>query len=162
MLGDKLRYYMEANGYSQKELAKRSGCTQSAISYYLKCKRLPHLSILRRLASALGITVNELLDMGDQDVTGDGLILTFDGATGYFPKSFIIEAIQAYTKKGEWLKQSPDPEAMKIFHEKGLGTGMSVNSIFWTCSICENWGTPHHNYCSSCGAKMKGATNDNS
>ena len=29
-------------------------------------------------------------------VCGEGLILTFDGATGYFPKEFIIEAIKAY------------------------------------------------------------------
>ena len=28
----------------------------------------------------------------------DGLILTFDGATGYFPKEFIIEAIKTHTK----------------------------------------------------------------
>ena len=58
--------------------------------------------------------------------------------------------------EGEWIKQKPDPEAMRIFHEKGLGNGMSLNSIYWTCSVCDNWGIPHHKYCSSCGAKMKG------
>ena len=58
--------------------------------------------------------------------------------------------------EGEWVKQKPDPEAMKVFHEKGLGKGMSVNSIYWTCSVCDNWGTPQHKYCSSCGARMKG------
>lgn len=30
-----------------------------------------------------------------------GLVLTFDGATGYFPKEFIIEAIRAYTKQNK-------------------------------------------------------------
>ena len=33
-----------------------------------------------------------------------GLILTFDGATGYFPKEFIIEAIKTHiAKKSEWI-----------------------------------------------------------
>ena len=57
-------------------------------------------------------------------------------------------------RQGEWIKQTPDPEVMKAFHEMGLGGGMSINSIYWTCSLCGNWGTPHHKYCSSCGAKM--------
>ena len=30
-----------------------------------------------------------------------GLMLTIDGATGYFPKAFIIEAIKAYQKQSE-------------------------------------------------------------
>jgi NADH pyrophosphatase NudC (nudix superfamily) len=63
--------------------------------------------------------------------------------------------------EGKWIKQKPDPEAMKVFHEKGLGKGMSVNSIYWTCSVCDNWGNPHHKYCSSCGAKMKGSMLNN-
>ena len=62
---------------------------------------------------------------------------------------------------GRWIKQKPDPEAMQIIHDMGLGKGMSVNSIYWTCSICENWGTPHHKYCCSCGAKMDGERREN-
>ena len=87
---------------------------------------------------------------------GKGFILTVDGVTGYFPKAFIVEAIKTHMKRGEWIKHSPDPEAMKMFHEMGLGKGMSINSVYWCCSACGNWGTPHHKYCSSCGAKMKG------
>ena len=30
-----------------------------------------------------------------------GIMLTFDGATGYFPKAFLIEAVRAYQKQGE-------------------------------------------------------------
>lgn len=35
-------------------------------------------------------------EAGYRRQSGDGLILTFNGATGYFPKEFIIEAIKAY------------------------------------------------------------------
>ena len=30
-----------------------------------------------------------------------GIMLTFDGATGYFPKAFLIEAVKAYQKQGK-------------------------------------------------------------
>lgn len=58
-------------------------------------------------------------------------------------------------KHGEWIKHKPDPEAMKQWHDLGIAKGMSENSIFWTCSCCNGWGTPAHKYCSNCGAKME-------
>ena len=67
----------------------------------------------------------------------------------------------AEVRHGEWGKQKRNPEVMKSFHEMGLGDGMSVNSIYWTCSICGNWGTPNHKYCCSCGAKMDGERKEN-
>ena len=73
----------------------------------------------------------------------------------------LIKQVPSLLKKsdgvehGEWIKNKRTPEVMKRFHEMGLGTGMSVNSIYWTCSVCGNWGTPNHKYCCSCGAKMK-------
>ena len=56
----------------------------------------------------------------------------------------------------EWTRQSQNPDVMQLFHEQGIGKGMGVNSIFWTCSECKSWGTPAHNYCQNCGAKMDG------
>ena len=61
-------------------------------------------------------------------------------------------------RHGRWIKQKPDADAMRIIHSMGLSKGMSVNSIYWTCSVCDNWGTPHHKYCCSCGAKMYGGS----
>lgn len=57
---------------------------------------------------------------------------------------------------GMWIKQRPNPEAMKAFHELGIGTGMSEDSIHWLCSRCGMWGTPSMKYCNECGAKMDG------
>ncbi len=49
---------------------------------------------------------DEYLDIGGcyfEKPTNDekGLVLTFDGATGYFPKEFIVEAIRAYIKQSK-------------------------------------------------------------
>jgi hypothetical protein len=63
-------------------------------------------------------------------------------------------------KHGMWIKQRPNPEAMKAFHELGIGTSMSEDSIHWLCSRCGMWGTPTMKYCNNCGAKMDGGTND--
>ena len=56
---------------------------------------------------------------------------------------------------GEWVKNKQNPEVMKKFHEMGIGKGMGVNSIYWTCSECGSWGTPTSNFCSNCGADMR-------
>ena len=61
MLGDNIKRLMKANGYTQKELAIRSGCTESAISRYANDKRVPTVEALRALAIALGVTVDELM-----------------------------------------------------------------------------------------------------
>lgn len=61
MLGDNIKQLMKANGYTQKELAIRSGCTESAISRYANDKSVPTVEALRALAIALGVTVDELM-----------------------------------------------------------------------------------------------------
>ena len=60
----------------------------------------------------------------------------------------------AEVKHGKWIKHRPNPKAMDEFHKMGIGKAMNRNSIFWTCSFCGSWGTPAHNYCPMCGAKM--------
>lgn len=57
-------------------------------------------------------------------------------------------------KHGKWVKHMPDKRKMQKFHRKGIGLGMSQNSIFWTCSCCDSWGSITQNYCPNCGAKM--------
>lgn len=61
MLGDNIKRLMKANGYKQKELAIRSGCTESAISKYVNNEREPSIKVLKNLAISLGVTVDELL-----------------------------------------------------------------------------------------------------
>lgn len=61
MIGNKIKHLMKKNGYTQKQLAMRSECTECAISRYVNNKREPSIKILKNLAIALGVTVDELL-----------------------------------------------------------------------------------------------------
>ena len=68
---------------------------------------------------------------------------------------FLVNAGYRKQSEGEWIRRERNPEAMKVFHEMGIGLSMSVNSIYYTCSECDKWGRPPYKYCPNCGAKMK-------
>lgn len=67
------------------------------------------------------------------------------------PEADVVEV-----KHGKCIKNTPNPDKMVEFHKLGIGKGMSVNSIFWTCSECGEWISPRNNYCPNCGARMDG------
>lgn len=60
MIGDNIKILMQKNDYTQKELAIRSGCTPWAISRYVNNVHTPHIKVMQRIATALGVTVYEL------------------------------------------------------------------------------------------------------
>lgn len=59
-------------------------------------------------------------------------------------------------KHAQIVRNERNIAKMKEFHEKGIGSGMSEKSIFWTCSECGSIVRPYDKYCSECGAKMDG------
>ena len=61
MIGDNIKRLMKENGYTQKQLAIRSQCTECAISRYVNNEREPSIKILKKLAVSLGVTVDELI-----------------------------------------------------------------------------------------------------
>jgi transcriptional regulator with XRE-family HTH domain len=63
-LGKNIKTLMVQNYYTQKELAIKSRCTESAISRYIHDERKPNVKTLRNLALALGVTVDVLLKGG--------------------------------------------------------------------------------------------------
>lgn len=65
MLGENIKRLMKENGYTQKQLAIRSQCTESAISKYVNNEREPNIRILKNLSTALDVTVDELLKGGE-------------------------------------------------------------------------------------------------
>jgi transcriptional regulator with XRE-family HTH domain len=52
---------------TQKELAKVTDITESAISHYIKGDRVPRGVNLIKIAKALGVTTDYLLDTGEGD-----------------------------------------------------------------------------------------------
>lgn len=61
VIGNNIERLMKENGYTQKQLAMRLQCTQAAISRYVSNEREPSVRILKNLAIALGVTVDELI-----------------------------------------------------------------------------------------------------
>lgn len=56
----RIKEFRELLGWSQNELSRRSGIPQSAISRYEAGEQEPGYSRLKRIADALGVSVQEL------------------------------------------------------------------------------------------------------
>ena len=65
--GERLRMFREKAGLTQEELAERVGVAKSTITGYEKGNRSPDIPKIKKLAWALGITGDELLDTGMQN-----------------------------------------------------------------------------------------------
>ena len=60
MIGDNIKILLRKNNYTQKELATRSQCSVWAISRYVNNVHTPGIKALQRIATALGVSVDEL------------------------------------------------------------------------------------------------------
>ncbi len=61
-LGKRLKSLIEKKGISQKELAEKVGCTEAAISHYIKGDRVPRSKVLAKIAIALDTTSDYLIE----------------------------------------------------------------------------------------------------
>ena len=61
-MGDRIRKLVEKKGISQKELAAKTGCTEAAISHYIKGDRTPRASVLTKIAISLDTTSDYLME----------------------------------------------------------------------------------------------------
>lgn len=59
--GEALKYQREINGYSQSELARKTGLKQQMISYWEANKGLPNIDFCVQLADFYGISLDELI-----------------------------------------------------------------------------------------------------
>ena len=59
--GEALKYQREINGYSQSELARKTGLKQQMISYWEANKGLPNIDFCVQLADFYGISLDELV-----------------------------------------------------------------------------------------------------
>jgi repressor LexA len=68
-MGYKIEQARRARGWSQAELARRSGTTQQAIQRYESGEREPKVSAVVSMAAALGVTISYLLGLvGDDEL----------------------------------------------------------------------------------------------
>lgn len=57
-IGVRIKSLLDKKGLTQKELANAVGCTEAAISHYIKGDRVPRASVLSKIAIALDIKRN--------------------------------------------------------------------------------------------------------
>lgn len=60
-MGEKLKEARKAANLSQVELAEKVGCTQKDICRWETCQREPRASTLKKLAQALGCSMDDLV-----------------------------------------------------------------------------------------------------
>ena len=70
-IGTRIKQLLEKKGITQKELATKAGCTEAAISHYIKGDRVPRARVLTQIAIALDTTSDYLMEGIPTDVTGE-------------------------------------------------------------------------------------------
>ena len=61
-MGERIKALLEKRGITQKELAEKTGCTEAAISHYIKGDRVPRASVLSKIAIVLETTSDYLME----------------------------------------------------------------------------------------------------
>ena len=61
----KVKYLTELNGWSQYELAKKSGVPQTTVNSIFKYERIPSIPTLEGFCKAFGLTMSEFFAEGD-------------------------------------------------------------------------------------------------
>lgn len=64
---ERLADLLQKKHLTQKELAEKAGVTQAAMSHYMKGDRYPRASVMARIADALDVTVEFLINGADKD-----------------------------------------------------------------------------------------------
>lgn len=70
-IGRKLQKAREEAGLSQEELARRSGCTQAAMSYYELGKRRLYFAQLKKISEILHRPITYFLDSTSENESAD-------------------------------------------------------------------------------------------
>lgn len=60
--------YREERGWTEYQLAERSGLSQSTISSWYRKRMVPTIPSLEKLCNAFGITLSQLFAVGDEPV----------------------------------------------------------------------------------------------
>lgn len=99
-LGERIQQTLDARNMTRKELSKRTGLTEAAISRYITNKREPKMITLSNIARALNVSLSELLDVPcDNPAELDGAVqLVARSAKEITPeqKKKLIEALVGY------------------------------------------------------------------
>lgn len=70
-VGERIRTLLEKKGMTQKQLAHAAGCTEAAVSHYIKGDHTPRSDVMAKIAAVLGTTTNFLAEGIPQNKTDE-------------------------------------------------------------------------------------------
>ncbi|MCU0594267.1 MAG: helix-turn-helix domain-containing protein [Desulfobacterota bacterium] len=123
----RIRLYRKERGLTVRQLAERAGCTHSYISQIEKGTTAPSLSMVGKLAAALGINVVELFNEPPNGHDADYYLARNERKTINYPDGKVSSQLlvsRIATKKMEPLVSAIQPggssdEAEKMVHPPG-------------------------------------------
>lgn len=85
-VGERIRRYRKAGGYTQRGLAEEVGITESAIRNYELGLRTPSGAQLEAIARALDVAPESLVDIGPESARGAlEMVFRLEGEMGFRP-----------------------------------------------------------------------------
>lgn len=87
-LNSNLKKFRKNKGLTQKELAEKSGITRESIGNYERGDRIPPANILSKIAIALGVSINDLIDY---DIYVDKILDAYDSQVSNLFDDFILK-----------------------------------------------------------------------
>lgn len=74
-VGERIREFRKAKGFTQDELASKLGISQQMIAQYENSRRTPKVESLKKIATALDVSVLSLLGFSLEDIPTDELLI---------------------------------------------------------------------------------------
>ena len=96
MFEKNLKYYRLKKNMSMKELAAKCGVTAMAVSNYESGKRRPDISVINRMAEALGIDASDFLSSRNTSLVLDHREFRKNTQLMKTQQEYIIEAVEEY------------------------------------------------------------------
>ena len=117
--GEKLKNMRLAQNLSQIELAEKAGITERSIYSYEQTGTFPRTAVLKKLADALSVSVNFLLDIDETDkISNTDLELFFSNAKKGFGYKGAVEAKKVISQAAALFAGGDlDDEAKDVFFQ---------------------------------------------
>lgn len=132
MFSKNLRYYRLCKNMTKKELAEKSKITPMAVSNYENGKRLPNMSVLKKLARVLDVKVSDFLAARDKNILFEHGEFRKNSSLSITQQEFIRESVEEYFNRfmnvleilgGKILPDSP------ACHVLQLSQDIDVNAL---------------------------------
>ena len=114
-IGENIKQFRKNKKITQKELAEKIGVTDSAITKYEKGDREPNIETLNKIATALGVTINDLVKNEEKASNKNSIGIRFlDRSKLPDEKEQIIKVVE---EMYEFINATNDENQLEEFYD---------------------------------------------